>query len=140
MPIIEVKYAAAQGRRVARSDIAKAASALAADVLGKSPAVTAVVVEEVAAQNWFCGGRALAESGLASFWLSIRITEGTNTRAEMGDFVAATFSAMGSLLGPVHEDVAAWPGSIHRISRRASDFGRRGHGTTQRSCPVPSPR
>jgi len=127
MPIIEVKYAAAQGRRVARSDIAKAASALAADVLGKSPAVTAVVVEEVAAQNWFCGGRALAESGLASFWLSIRITEGTNTRAEMGDFVAATFSAMGSLLGPVHEE-----SYVHVMEARGFAYGYGGRTQDER--------
>ncbi len=104
MPIIEVKFAAAPGRHVARREIAGTVSALAADVLGKSPTVTAVVVEEIAAEDWFCGGHALAESGLASFWLSIRITEGTNTRAEMTEFIAATFAAMGRLLGPLHEE------------------------------------
>lgn len=139
MPIIEVKFAAAPGRRVARREIAETASTLAADVLGKSPAVTAVVVEEVSAEDWFCGGHALAESGLASFWLSIRITEGTNTRAEMTEFIAATFAAMGRLLGPLHEE-----SYIHVMEARGFAYGYGGRTQDERAmaarmkAPVPA--
>ena len=60
------------------------------------------MVDAVDPADWFCGGRSLAEEGLAGFWLDIRITDGTNTKDEKAAFVAAVFKRMGELLGPLH--------------------------------------
>jgi 4-oxalocrotonate tautomerase len=75
----------------------------AAQFLHKDPNVTAVTVQAVDPADWFCAGHSLAHSGLAAFWLEIRITEGTNTKDEKAAFIAAVFKRMGELLGPLHE-------------------------------------
>jgi 4-oxalocrotonate tautomerase len=104
MPIITVKYATSRSDTALNGTIARAASELAASVLRKDPKLTAVVVEAVDPADWFCGGRSLAEQGLASFWLDIRIVEGTNTKDEKAAFVAAVFKRMGELIGPLHNE------------------------------------
>jgi 4-oxalocrotonate tautomerase len=99
MPMITVAYATSRSEAGLKAAIAQAASGLAAQTLGKDPRVTAVLVQAIDPADWFCGGHALAQSGLAAFWLEIRITEGTNTKDEKAAFVAAVFKRMGELLG-----------------------------------------
>ena len=121
MPLIQVKYAAAQSpdKNLAAAIAAKA-TALAAGVLHKDPKVTAVIVEEVAPERWFCGGRSLAEQGLASFWLDIKITDSTNTKDEKAAFIAQTFDAMGAILGRLHEESYVL---VHDVHGYAYGFG-----------------
>lgn len=56
-----------------------------------------------AAADWFAGGQSLAEQSLASFWLDVHVSEGTNTKDEKAAYLAALFQRMGELLGPLHE-------------------------------------
>src|SRR6201986_345647 len=77
MPLITVSYSSP--RTVAKADIASAVSALTAKTLHKDPKVTAIIVKSVDAIDWFAGGLSLADQKLASFWLDIHITQGTNT-------------------------------------------------------------
>ena len=104
MPMITVQYAAPRRKAGLTKAIAQAARRLGTDILHKDPAVTAVVVEEINADQWFVADKSLAEHGLAGFWLDIRITDGTNTREEKAAFVAATFAAMNELIGPLHSE------------------------------------
>jgi len=104
MPIITVKYATPRPAAGQKAAIAAAASDLAARVLHKDPKVTAVVVESIDSADWYCGGRSLADQGLASFWLDIRIVDGTNTKDEKAAFVAAVFERMSDLIGPLHNE------------------------------------
>jgi 4-oxalocrotonate tautomerase len=104
MPMVTVRYAAVQRKAGLTDAIARAANKLSADILHKNPQITAVTVEEVAAENWFIGDRSLAQHGLASFWLDIRIVDGTNTRDEKEAFVAAAFAKMKELLAPLHDE------------------------------------
>jgi 4-oxalocrotonate tautomerase len=113
MPIIQVKYSAPQRHEPLQAKVAAKVSALSAEFLGKDPAVTAVIVEEVPAHRWFCGGRSLADQGLASFWLDIRVTDSTNTKDEKANFIAHTFSAMQSILGPLHEESYVHVNDVH---------------------------
>jgi 4-oxalocrotonate tautomerase len=102
--MITVRYAAVQRKAGLTDAIARAANKLSADILHKNPQITAVTVEEIAAENWFIGDRSLAQHGLASFWLDIQIVDGTNTRDERAAFVAAAFAKMKELLGPLHDE------------------------------------
>lgn len=105
MPMISVQFATprpAQGD--AARKVAKTARELSAAHLHKDPAVTAVVVEEIDPARWFIAEKSLAEHALASFWLDIRIVDGTNTREEKAAFIAAVFANMGELLGPLHPE------------------------------------
>ena len=70
----------------------------------KDPKVTAIIVKSVDANDWFAGGKSLAEQKLASFWLDIHVTEGTNTKDEKAAYLAAVFKRMVDLLGPLHNE------------------------------------
>lgn len=102
MPMITVQYSTSRSERGLKAAIAQSASDLAARILRKDPKVTAVLVQAVDPTEWFCAGESLAQSGLAAFWLEIRITDGTNTKDEKASFIAAVFDRMGELLGRLH--------------------------------------
>lgn len=113
MPIIQVKYSTPAERPGLVADIAAAASRLSAQHLRKDPAVTAVTVESVPAGNWFAGGPSLTEQNRASFFLDIKIVESTNTKDEKAAFIAAVFSTMGELLGPLHTESYVHVHDVH---------------------------
>jgi 4-oxalocrotonate tautomerase len=104
MPMITIRYVTPEPRPELRPEIAALASRLAAERLGKDPAVTAVLVEPADPQGWFIAGKHPTEAGLSAFWLDIKITAGTNTKAETTRFVRETFVEMQRLLGPLHEE------------------------------------
>ena len=56
------------------------------------------------AADWFAGGKSLAAQKLASYWIDIHVSEGTNTKDEKAAYLAAVFARMGELLGPLHEE------------------------------------
>jgi 4-oxalocrotonate tautomerase len=104
MPMITVRYAAVQRKLGLTEAVAKMANKLSADILHKNPQLTAVTVEEIPPENWLVGDMSLAQHGRSSFWLDIRIVDGTNTREDKAAFVAATFARMKELLGPLHTE------------------------------------
>jgi 4-oxalocrotonate tautomerase len=118
MPMITVRYATGRTGDNLKSAIAQAARDLAARVLHKDPNVTAVLVEAADPVDWFCGGQSLAQSGLAGFWLDIRISDGSNNKDEKAAFIAAVFKRMGELLGPLHQE-----SYVHVHDARADSYG-----------------
>ncbi|MBN9596392.1 MAG: 4-oxalocrotonate tautomerase family protein [Afipia sp.] len=118
MPLITVQYSSQ--RNVTKSDIAAAVTKLSADILHKDPNVTAVIVQSVDPADWFAGGRSLAEQKLASVWVDIHISDGTNTKDEKADFLAATFKRMDELLGSLHNESYIY---VHDARADAYGFG-----------------
>lgn len=112
MPMITVQYAPLERKAGLTESIAKAVNALSADVLGKNPAITAVSVEERDPATWFIGNKPLTEHKLASFWLDIRVVDGTNTREEKTAFIAGTFAKMRELLGPLHNEAYVYVNEV----------------------------
>ena len=104
MPLITVNYSSSRHSTSLKADIAAAVSELTARILRKDPKVTAIIVRSVDAADWFAGGKSLAEQKLASYWLDIHISEGTNTKDEKAAYLAAVFARMGELLGPLHNE------------------------------------
>jgi 4-oxalocrotonate tautomerase len=104
MPMISIQYATQRPSPELSNEIAKAARQLSREILHKDPEVTAVVVEEMEPATWFIASKSLTEHGLASFWLDIKITDGTNTREEKAAFIAAAFTKMNELIGPLHNE------------------------------------
>jgi 4-oxalocrotonate tautomerase len=104
MPLISVSYSTSRETPSLKSDIAAAVSELTAKILHKDPGVTAIIVKSVDAADWFAGGKSLAEHKLASYWLDIHVSEGTNTKDEKAAYLAEVFKRMGELLGPLHEE------------------------------------
>lgn len=102
MPYLNIKISLEPSAPLAEA-IATRLTRITADLLGKKPEVTAVVVEQIPLCHWFTGGRSLASSGRHSFYLEIKITEGTNTKQEKAAYCRHVFSAMQELLGPLDE-------------------------------------
>jgi 4-oxalocrotonate tautomerase len=104
VPLITVSYSSSRHTPSLKADIAAAVSDLTAKILRKDPKVTAIIVKSVDPVDWFAGGKSLAEQKLASFWLDIHITEGTNTKDEKAAYIAAMFTRMSELLGSLHNE------------------------------------
>jgi 4-oxalocrotonate tautomerase len=104
MPLITVTYSSSRHAPSLKADVAAAVTELTAKILHKEPKVTAIIVRFVDAADWFAGGKSLAAQELASFWLDIHVTEGTNTKDEKAAYIAAMFKRMGELLGPLHNE------------------------------------
>jgi 4-oxalocrotonate tautomerase len=120
MPLITVTLSSPHAEMPAKAAVAAEVSRLSSSVLGKDPKVTAIIVTTVPPEDWFCGGRSLAEQKLASVWLDIHITDGTNTKDEKAAFIAETYAAFGRLLGPLHEESYV---HVHDVRDDAYGFG-----------------
>jgi 4-oxalocrotonate tautomerase len=120
MPIISAKVAPA----MPMVDLEQRVAALAADastgILRKNPDLTAVIVERVDPKIWFAGGESLAEQRKASFWLEIKVVDGTNTKDEKETFIADVFARMKELLGDLHEESYI---HVDEVSADAYGFG-----------------
>lgn len=117
MPILNVTLStppdAAQSARIAAT-----LTRLTGEILQKDAALTAVAVAHVAPLHWFVGGETLASQRKASFFLDILITDETNTATQKAAYIGAVFSAMGELLGELHE-----VSYIHIHDARAAAWG-----------------
>ena len=120
MPLITVTLSSPHAEMPAKAAVAAEVSRLSSTILHKDPKVTAVIVTIVPPEDWFCGGRSLAEQKLASVWLDIHITDGTNTKDEKAAFIAETYAAFGRLLGPLHEESYV---HVHDVRDDAYGFG-----------------
>lgn len=120
MPLIIVRYATDRRSPSLKADIAAAVTKLSSEILHKDPKVTALIVESADPADWFAGGATLAEQKLASFWLDIHISDGTNTKDEKAAFIATLFSEMERLLGPLHNESYA---HVHDVRADAYGFG-----------------
>jgi 4-oxalocrotonate tautomerase len=126
MPILDVILSG--GPSAERSAaVAGALSGLTADILGKDPRVTSVAVRYVPLEHWHIGGTSLASQGKSSFFLDVRVSDGTNTKDEKARYVAAVFARMRELLGELHEE-----SYIHVHDARADGYGYGGLTQEQR--------
>ena len=122
MPMITVRYVTPSPRLELRADVARLAAKLSAERLGKDPNVTAVLVEEADPNGWFIAGKRPTNDGLAAFWLDIKITAGTNTKADTTAFVSAAFAEMQELIGPLHKECYVF---VHAVDGDAYGYGGR---------------
>jgi 4-oxalocrotonate tautomerase len=120
--MITIRYVTPEPRPELRGEIAALAARLGAEKLGKDPGVTAVLVEPADPEGWFIAGRRPAADGLSAFWLDIKITAGTNVKAETASFVRAAFEGMEGLLGRLHEESYVL---VHAVDGDAYGYGGR---------------
>ena len=92
-----------------------------AQILGKKPDVTSIDIQHVSPDSWFVGGKRISEQDGATFYLDIKVTEGTNTKAEKAEYVHRVFADFESVLGAIN---AASYIVIHDV--RADSWGFQG--------------
>jgi len=117
MPMITLKISHPQAETLV-GNAASLAATLTTRWLGKQPELTSVAVEIVPPEHWFVAGRSLAEQRAASFFLEVRITEGTNVKDEKARYVAEVFDGFRALLGEIHPESYVWI-----IEARADAYG-----------------
>ena len=119
MPIINISVSGAPDAALS-ARLAAEASELTLRHLRKDPTVTAVAISYVDPAHWFAGGRSLAEQGRSSFWLDIKVVDGTNTKQELADYLAAVFDRIGALIGGAHEESYVL---VHKVPASAYGYG-----------------
>lgn len=99
MPYLNLSYAAADALPVA--EVAATLTRLTMELLGKKESLTVVSINRVPLDHWFVGGQALAP-GQSGAVLEIRVTEGTNTKAQKAAFIREAFGALAERLAELH--------------------------------------
>lgn len=97
MPYLNLNLPMAPSPDVA-AKAAEVLTQLTTELLGKKPELTAVAITATPRESWYVGGRSLP-AGQSSFYLDIKVTEGTNTKNEKARYVEAVFASMTALLG-----------------------------------------
>lgn len=123
MPILNLKLSAEPSAELSEA-LASGLVEITTRVLRKNPQITAVAVDYTRAEHWIVGGKSLAQHGKTSFWLDIKVVDGTNTKDEKAQYLAEVFALMRRLLGDLHEESYAL---VHEVGADAYGFG----GVTQ---------
>ncbi|HEY1149219.1 MAG TPA: 4-oxalocrotonate tautomerase, partial [Pseudoduganella sp.] len=87
-------------------------------ILKKLPELTTIAVHYLSPEQWFVGGKPLAQLAKANFFLNITITDETCTASEKAEYISAVWADMAKLLGEL-SDVSY----IHIQDARPSAFG-----------------
>jgi 4-oxalocrotonate tautomerase len=119
MPILTVRVSTAPSAEMSEA-IASGLVEVTARVLRKNPSVTAVAIDYTPPEHWIVGGKSLAQHGKASFWLDIKVVEGTNTKDEKAQYLFEIFALMGRILGELHAESYAF---VHEVRADAYGFG-----------------
>lgn len=101
MPYLNVKISGQPSQEI----VGKAINILTkhtAEILGKKTEVISVAIEYIPTNQWAIGGIELSSQGVRSFYLDIKITDGTNSKNEKAAFVQKIFSEFELLLGRLH--------------------------------------
>lgn len=119
MPIINVTITA-QPDPVRSAKIAGQVTELTRSHLRKDPTITAVAIHHVDSKHWFAGGKSLAEQGQETFWLDIKVVDGTNTKAEIANYLEDVFATVSATLGGAHTESYIL---VHEVPAAAYGFG-----------------
>lgn len=83
--------------------VASILTELTATILGKKRELTSVEINATSPKTWYIGGKSLASKSLVTFYLDIKVTEGTNTKNEKSEYTRQVFDAISNMLGPLAE-------------------------------------
>ena len=119
MPIINISLTGRPDAALS-ARIAAEITTVTQDRLRKDPTLTAVAVQYFDPNHWFAGGRSLAAQDAETFWLDIKVVDGTNTKIELADYIEHVFAAMSGLLGRVHSESYVL---VHEVPAAAYGFG-----------------
>ena len=103
MPILNVKVSRPASTEATRQ-ISQTLLELTSRILKKQPEVTSIAIDYVPPEHWVVAGRTLVEHGKSSFYFDIKVTEGTNTKDEIAQYVAEAFAAFRDMLGDLHDE------------------------------------
>lgn len=95
MPFANIKIAGPTLAPEQMQRLQQGTTRLMAEVMGKKPEFTAVLVEQVPVAAWTVGG----EQVCAAAHLDVKVTAGTNNEPEKARFIAAAMQLLRDVLG-----------------------------------------
>ncbi len=98
MPILNVKICTAPSSEISER-VATTLTDLTVETLHKKRELTSVAIEYVSSSEWFIAGASVASQSLNTFYLDIKVTEGTNTKDEKALYVSQVFAAVETIIG-----------------------------------------
>lgn len=100
MPYLNVRVSMPESAEVA-DGIVSTLMRHTSEVLGKKPEVTSIDISFVPPTLWFVGGKRVSDQNAVTFYLDIKVTEGTNTKAEKAKYVKNVFADFEAIVGPI---------------------------------------
>ena len=119
MPIINVSVTGKPDPTLSQR-IAEQVTELTTSHLKKDRTVTAVAIHYVDPAHWFAGGKSLAAQDANSFWLDIKVVDGTNTKLELSNYLEDVFATISGTLGKTHVESYIL---VHEVPAAAYGFG-----------------
>jgi 4-oxalocrotonate tautomerase len=119
MPIINVSVTGKPDPALSQR-IAQQVTELTKLHLQKDPTLTSVAIHYVDPSHWFAGGQSLAAQGANTFWLDIKVVDGTNTKAELAKYLEAVFATLSATLGKTHTESYIL---VHEVPAASYGFG-----------------
>lgn len=101
MPFLNVKISGGESPDTTKQ-VADVLGTLTTKILGKKRELTSIAVEQVAGSQWFVGGTLISSQEVKTFYLEIKITEGTNSKDEKAAYLKEVWPAMETILGKLH--------------------------------------
>lgn len=119
MPIINLKISKALNSHELKS-VVNDITNITKDRLKKLPEVTAVTVLMMDRKHWFINSISLESLNQDSFYLDIKVTDGTNLKDEKFDYIEAIFNYMRTLLVNIHTESYVY---IEEVKADSYGFG-----------------
>ena len=119
MPIINVSVTGEPDAKLS-AQIAEQVTSITQVHLRKDPTITAVAIHYLDPNHWFAGGQSLAQQKTNTFFLDIKVVDGTNTKPELSSYLEAIFNTLSVTLGGVHTESYAL---VHEVPAAAYGFG-----------------
>jgi 4-oxalocrotonate tautomerase len=101
MPIIHLKMTK-QLSQETQNTLAAELTKTTETILKKKSEVTAICIEYILPLNWYINNKTVHETTLSTFYLDIKVSEGTNTKDDKRMYVEAVFNLMKAYLGSLH--------------------------------------
>lgn len=119
MPIINLKISKNFTSQELHSVVIEITN-LTAKHLKKKPEVTAITVLPIEKTNWFINSNSLENLNQDSFYLDIKVTDGTNSKYEKSDYIKAIFTYMRTILENIHSESYVY---VEEVKADAHGFG-----------------
>ncbi len=100
MPYLNVRIAREESSDIA-DEVVSALMKRTSELLGKKQEVTSIDIEFISPELWYVGGKRVSEQNAVTFYLDIKVTNGTNTKNEKAEYVKSVFSDFESILGTI---------------------------------------
>jgi 4-oxalocrotonate tautomerase len=71
------------------------------NILQKKADVTSIDIEYVSSKQWFVGGKNMDEQNGVTFYLDVKVTDGTNSKVQKSQYINEIFNDMDTLIGPI---------------------------------------